>query len=151
MNNEQYKAIVLKKLWFIKKHEKEIALNKLTCPESEKLIDKYGKPTRFVNHFIDECIIQHSKAPSSSQNILNLGGLLFGNVVMMGILITAAMLILGTFTLYFTKPFGEAILFQILYLVIGLILIYIGYKGIQWVNAYFTRRLLIVKRFKEMS
>lgn len=149
MNNEQYKSIVLRKLWFANKNEKNIANEKLNINES--LIDTYGKPSVFTSKFINEEIIDKAKAPSSISKIINLGGLLFGNVIMAGIIITAALLILGTFTLYFTKPINEAIMLQLLYVAIGVIALFIGYRGIKWVNAFFTRRLLIAKRLSNES
>lgn len=151
MNNVQYKSIVYRKLWFINKKEKNIAHEKLNCHESKSLIEEYGKPSKFVNAFVEKEIIDKAKPPSSLYKVITLGGLLFGNVLMAGILITAALLILGTFTLYFTKPISEALTLQVLYLIIGIVLFFIGYKGIKWVNAFFTRRLLIAKRFKEFS
>ncbi|CAG7913374.1 hypothetical protein SSCS72_01170 [Mammaliicoccus sciuri] len=151
MNNEQYKSIVYKKLWFINKKEKNLAHEKLNHHADKNLIDEYGKPSKFVNEFVEKEIIDKATPPSSLYKVITLGGLLFGNVLMAGILITAALLILGTFTLYFTKPIGEAITLQALYLVLGIVLFYIGYKGIKWVNAFFTRRLLIARRFKEFS
>ncbi|GGH98612.1 MULTISPECIES: hypothetical protein [Mammaliicoccus] len=151
MNNEQYKAIVYKKLWFINKKEKNRAHEKLNSTDQELLYEKYGKPSKFVNHFVENEIIDKAAPPSSLYKIITLGGLLFGNVLMAGILITATLLILGTFTLYFTKSMSEALTLQLLYLVIGLVLLFIGYKGIKWINAYFTRRLLIARRFKDIT
>ncbi|QTN11703.1 hypothetical protein [Mammaliicoccus vitulinus] len=151
MNNEQYKAIVYKKLWFINKKGKNRAHEKLNSTDQELLYEKYGKPSKFVNHFVENEIIDKAAPPSSLYKIITLGGLLFGNVLMAGILITATLLILGTFTLYFTKSMSEALTLQLLYLVIGLVLLFIGYKGIKWINAYFTRRLLIARRFKDIT
>ncbi|WP_239732790.1 MULTISPECIES: hypothetical protein [unclassified Mammaliicoccus] len=150
MNNEQYKSIVYKKLWFINKKEKNIVKEKLNVNGEERLLEKYGKPSKFVNHFVEDEIIEKASPPSSFYKVFTVGGLLFGNVLMAGILITAALLVLGTFTLYFTKPISTALTLQLLYLVIGIILFFIGYKGIKWVNAYFTRRLLIARRFKDL-
>lgn len=150
MNNKQYKAIVLKKLWFINRKEK-IKANEWLADDDELFIEKYGKPNHFTQRFIDEEIIDKSLPPSSLYKILTLGGLLFGNVVMLGILITAVLLIFGTFTLYFTKPISEAITLQILYLAIGIVMFIVGYIGMKWVNAFFTRRLLITRRFKDIS
>nr|WP_263312931.1 hypothetical protein [Mammaliicoccus sp. Marseille-Q6498] len=151
MNNQQYKSIVIKKLWFINKKETKTLNSKLDVSENDQLIDKFGKPSQFVNQFIDDEIIGKAQAPGTFYKMITLGGLLFGNVIMVGILISAALLILGTFTLYFTKPINEAIMLQVLYLVIGVVLLFIGYKGMRWVNAYFTKRLLIAKRFKDIS
>lgn len=149
MNNDQYKSIVYKKLWFINNKEKEIATGMLNSHEN--LLEQHGKPSHFVSNFIEKEIIDKAKPPSSLDKAMTLGGLLFGNVIMVGILITAALLILGTFTLYFTKPLSEALLYQLLYIILGVVLFFIGYKGIKWVNAYFTKRILIAKWLKDLS
>ena len=101
---------------------KNIAHEKLNHHADKNLIDEYGKPSKFVNEFVENEIIDKATPPSSLYKVITLGGLLFGNVLMAGILITASLLILGTFTLYFTKPIGEALTLQALYLVIGIVL-----------------------------
>ncbi|MCY1053075.1 hypothetical protein OWI74_12535, partial [Mammaliicoccus sciuri] len=81
-------------------------------------LHEYGIPRLFLPSFFSFSILSSPSPPSSLYKVITLGGLLFGNVLMAGILITAALLILGTFTLYFTKPIGEAITLQALYLVL---------------------------------
>ena len=112
MNNEQYKSVVYKKLWFINNKEKEVATEMLNS--NENLLEQHGKPSHFVSNFLEKEIIDKAKPPSSIDKAMTLGGLLFGNVLMVGFLITAALLILDIhFILY--KPLSERYYFATLH------------------------------------
>ncbi|MES5811688.1 hypothetical protein ABKP99_06520 [Mammaliicoccus sciuri] len=56
-----------------------------------------------MNEFVENEIIDKATPPSSLYKVITLGGLLFGNVLMAGILITASLLNLGDIYVIFHK------------------------------------------------